>query len=118
MAKRCGDATRFRYKVTSELIGKYVTLLICRKKKFDFAGVFTEKITKEETKKIKWPDQEIEEQADDFYGGRKVDFKGLDKLSYKEKFDHQEFEISLYQGSHRKRSAKAPLKIEPYNPSS
>ena len=58
MAKRCGDKTTFKYKVTSELVGKYVTLLICRKKKFDFASVFTEKITKEETKKIKWPDQE------------------------------------------------------------
>ena len=112
MAKRCGDKTTFRYRVTSELVGKYVTILICRKKKFDFAGVFTEKITKEETKTIKWPDQEKDDGT--FYGGRKRDFKGLDKLSYKEKFEHQEFEVDLYQGKHKKRSASAPLKIEAY----
>lgn len=114
MPKRCGDPAGFTFKVTSELVGKYATTIVCRKKKFNFTAVHTEKLNKEEVQKIKWPDQQMEGKPDGtFFGGRRVDYKGLDKLSYAEKFEHQEFELNFYQGKLKKKSA-GMRKIEPY----
>ena len=115
MPKRCGDLAGFSFKVTSELVGKFAATLVWRKKKFDFAAVYAEKLEKEETKKVKWPDQQVDGQPEGtFCGGRKVDYKGLDKLTYDEKFQHQEFELKIYQGEKMKKSTASPLKIEGY----
>jgi hypothetical protein len=114
MPKRCGDLAGFTFKVTSELVGKYATTLVCRQKKFNFSADHTEKLQQEETKKVKWPDLQIQgKPAGEFYGGRRVDFKGINKSDYKDKFGYQEFELNMYAGDHHKKSS-GTLKIDPY----
>jgi len=115
MPKRCGDLAGFSFKVSSELVGKYATTMVCRKNKFNITVTYTEKLQKEETKKVKWPDLPEDGKPDgNFYGGRKVDYKGLNKLSYSDKFKEQEFDLEIFQGKSVKKSAGSPLKIEAY----
>jgi len=113
--KRCGDLAGFTFKVTSELVGKYAITLVCRRKKFKFTADQSEELKQEETKKVVWPDlPDLDKGEDVFYGGRQVDFRGLNKLSYDEKFQHQEFGLSIYVGEHDKKSTGLPLEIEGY----
>ena len=113
--KRCGDLAGFTYKVTSELVGKYAVTMVVRDSPFDIAVTHAALLKQEETKKVKWPDLQADGQPDGtFYGGRRVDFKGLDKLSYSDKFTKQAFELKLYQGKQVKKSSGSPIKIEGY----
>jgi hypothetical protein len=113
---RCGDPAKFSFKVSSELIGRYATVLICRLKQPNFTSLHVAKLEKEETSAVDWPDLQKKGGADGtFYGGRIIDFAGLDKLSYRDKFSHQEFGLELWQGKRKKKSAGPALKIDPYS---
>jgi hypothetical protein len=108
---RCGDEAKIEYEVSGELVGKPITTVVHRTKKWTETAIYTEKAYKK--KKFVWPDLDKGLEGL-FYGGRQVDWKGLDKESYQSKFSHQEFALALYQGHRFLEDAGATLVIEQY----
>jgi hypothetical protein len=112
---RCGDPAKFSFKVSGELVGRYATALIVRSDPENFTSLHVQKLDKTDYSGIDWPDLQKKGAADGtFYGGRIIDFAGLDKLSYRDKFAKQQFGLELWQGKRKKKSAGAALKIDPY----
>jgi hypothetical protein len=112
---RCGDPAKFSFKVSGELVGRYATVLICRVDPENFTSLHLAKLDKTDFSGIDWPDLQKKGAADGtFYGGRIVDFAGLDKLSYRDKMAKQQFGLELWQGKRKKKSAGPALKIDPY----
>jgi hypothetical protein len=112
MAKRCGDLAEFRFKVKSKSVGKTAVTKVLRAKDNNLTASFAETLSKAEDKKIRWPD--LPDKSGAFYGGRKPDFKGLDKKSYKDKFTEQEFMLELFVEGVKKKSTAGHLKINGY----
>lgn len=106
----CGDKAEFKYEVSSELVDELGVIIIERKGK-DTLTVSNSVELKENMAIFKWPDQEKEDGT--YYGGRKVDWKGLDKFKYKTKFKYQEFEVAIQVGDDSKLSGKR-IKINAY----
>jgi hypothetical protein len=112
---RCGDPAKFSFKVSGELVGRYATVLIVRSDPENFTSLHVQKLDQTDYSGIDWPDLQKKNAADGtFYGGRIIDFQGLDKLSYREKMAKQQFGLELWQGKRKKKSAGAALKIDAY----
>src|SRR5215510_11439031 len=112
---RCGDPAKFSFKVSGELVGRYATVLIVRSDPENFTSLHVQKLDQTDYSGIDWPDLQKKNAADGtFYGGRIIDFQGLDKLSYRDKMAKQQFGLELWQGKRKKKSAGAALKIDAY----
>ena len=93
MAKYCGDEANLDYEVEAPLVGEYAMILVQR---FDRKSLTTygyQEITSTKTE-MKWPDQE-DENRKGYFGGRQVDFKGLNKKKYADKFVKQNFTLTI-----------------------
>jgi hypothetical protein len=83
---------------------------------FNISASHSEELERAERRRVEWPDLQVDGEPDGvFYGGRRVDFSGLNGLSYREKFDQQEFSLHLYVGEASQRSTRRPIKIEAYD---
>ncbi len=112
MPKRCGDLAEFRFKVKSPSVGKTAVTKVLRAKDNDLAASHAETLTKAEDKKIRWPD--LADEDGTFYGGRKPDFRGLNKKPYQDKFAQQAFTLELHVDGIKKKSTSGHLKINGY----
>jgi len=101
----CGIKAHVKYRVSPELVGELGTVTIDRLgRNTTITATKSWKIDKTKMK-FEWPDLQ-KENSTEFYGGRKVDWRGLNKVDYKTKFDAQEFEITLKVGAKGKGSTK------------
>src|SRR3954447_16079724 len=112
MPKRCGDLAQFRFKVEAPVIGKVASIKVRRKKDDNLTAHHVETLTKAEDKKIRWPDLQ-DPAGSEFFGGRKTDLKGLNKLSYQDRFKEQEFKLELSVATKKVKSSGF-LKINAY----
>ncbi|MCK5508873.1 MAG: hypothetical protein KAI50_10190 [Desulfobacterales bacterium] len=107
---RCGNKAEFEYEVSFELLDTLANVTVERKGRDTLTAACTVEL--KETKTIlKWPDQEKEN--GEYYGGCKVDWKGLDKENFKSKFNHQKFQVRIATGEKSKNSGKR-VDIKPY----
>jgi hypothetical protein len=107
---KCGDKGSLMYEVESGLIGKVGMVWLVRKDGLPCEGYSVE-FTNAKTQKVEWPDQKDEH--DKYYSGRKVDFRGLEKLDYHARFKKQEFELALVVGDSVERSGTTTIEGYP-----
>jgi hypothetical protein len=107
---RCGNNAKFEYEVSSELIGTLAQVNVERKGRDTLTASYVVELKNTKTD-LKWPDQEDEN--GEYYGGCKVDWKGLDKENFKSKFKHQKFQVQIMSGEKSKSSGKR-IDIKPY----
>lgn len=112
MPKRCGDAAEFHYSVKEKSVGSPAVTRVIRQKDGNLTASALETLQKKERKTIKWPDLQ-DAKGHGWIGGRKADFKGLDKASYQAKFDQQCFDLELVVAGGKARSSTG-LKIAGY----
>lgn len=93
MAEYCGNEAYIEYEVDANKVGDFANIIVQRfdRKSLTASGVQELKQTKT---KMKWPDQ-LEPDEKDYYGGRQVDFKGLNKKKYDDKFVQQNFTLTI-----------------------
>jgi hypothetical protein len=114
MPKRCGDEASFHFSVKQKSVGSTAVTQVIRQKDKNLTAFDTEKLSKKERKKIKWPDQ-LDAKTLEFIGGRQADFTGLNKESYQKKFDAQIFDLELFvDGKKESSAAGRGLKITGY----
>lgn len=107
---RCGNKAEFEYEVSSELLNTLVNVIVERKGRDTLTASSIVELKQTKTT-LKWPDQE--ESPDVYFGGCKVDWKGLDKENFKTKFKCQKFEVQIQSGKKSKNSGKR-FDIKPY----
>lgn len=93
MAKLCGDKANLEYEVEAPLVGDFAHIKVQRFDRKSLTASGFQELTSTKTK-MKWPDQEVED-GHGYYGGRQVDFKGLNKKSYSDKFVQQNFSLTI-----------------------
>jgi hypothetical protein len=108
---RCGTKAEFEYKVSSELVGRTALFVVKRTSMKDPIGSLKIEL-KEEKATFKWPDQEKPDKT--YFGGRKVEWNGLDKLEFKDKFKHQKFEVSISVPRTKAKSSSKNFEIKQY----
>ena len=94
MAEYCGDEANLEYQADANLVGEFVHIKVNRWDKKSVSADGFQEITATKTD-MKWPDQEVKG-GSGHYGGRQVDFKGLNKRSYTDKFALQNFTLSAH----------------------
>lgn len=90
----CGDEAKLKYQADAKLIGEFAHIKIQRLDRKSVSADGFQEITATTTD-MKWPDLEVKN-GPGYFGGRQVDFKGLSKKSYKDKFALQNFTISAH----------------------
>ena len=113
MAKYCGDEANIEYEVDANKVGDFANIIVQRfdRKSLTASGVHELKQTKT---KMKWPDQ-LEPDEKNYHGGRQVDFKGLNKKKYDDKFTQQNFTLTITSMDETVESEKTEI-IEGYPP--
>lgn len=92
MSEYCGDKASIKYKVDANKVGDFANIIVQRLDRKTITASNVQELKQTETEMI-WPDQE--DSNGNYYGGRQVDFKGLDKKNYADKFAHQNFTLRL-----------------------
>jgi hypothetical protein len=95
MSIHCGDEVFIKYKIEAPLVGERGIILLRRIKKSRYSGTYDKELKKPEEIKIEWPDQWNENDGE-YYGGCKVDLVGLNKLSFNDRWDFQEFRLNFF----------------------
>ena len=114
MADRCGDIARMAFEVTPELVDKVANVWAIRDEQTDLAARHVYVLKKAAWMNIDWPDlQEEGKPEGNFCGGRQVDYRGLEKKSYKERMAAQTFSLKIFVTSKSKQSDNT-IKIEGY----
>jgi hypothetical protein len=93
MPKFCGDEAKLKYKADASLVGDFAEILIQRLDRKTITTNGFQEIAAADTEML-WPDLEVTN-GHGHCGGRQVDFKGLNKESYSNKFAKQNFTITV-----------------------
>jgi hypothetical protein len=88
----CGDEAKLKYKADASLIGEFAEIIIQRLDRKTITTNGFQEIKAADTEML-WPDLEVKN-GHGYCGGRQVDFKGLNKQSYSNKFAKQNFTIT------------------------
>jgi len=107
----CGHKVKFKYQVSSELVDEVGCMIIERKGK-DTLTVSEAVEIKEKKATFKWPD--LKKDDGTYYGGRKVDWKGLNKLDFNERFKYQKFQVLIQVPGAGSKTSGKKVKIDPY----
>jgi len=92
MGKYCGDEANINYKVDANKVGDFANIIVQRLDRKTITASNVQEL-KQTATKMKWPDQE--DQNGDYFSGRQVDFKGLNKKKFADKFAHQNFTLTI-----------------------
>jgi hypothetical protein len=99
----CGKDAKITYQVDASLIGEFAEIQVRR---FDQKSITANGFQELKAAKtdMLWPDQE-QNPGHGYYGGRQVDFKGLGKKSYADKFAQQNFTLEIHHGDQTAKSS-------------
>ena len=90
----CGNEAKLTYKVDAPLVGLFAEIQVRRFDQKSITANGWQELTATKTDML-WPDQE-KDSGPGYYGGRQVDFKGLAKNSYGDKFAKQNFTLEIH----------------------
>jgi len=102
------------FEVTSELVGKVANVWVIRDDQTDLAARHVYQMKKATWMNVDWPDlHEKDKPKGVFCGGRQVDYRGLEKKSYKERMAAQKFSLNIFCTNKSKKSDNT-IKIDAY----
>lgn len=108
---RCGNKAIIQYEVSGELVGKVATVEVQRKGNPKLTASVQAPLPQTKNK-IPWPD--LADGKGSYYGGRQVDWMGLDKCSYETKFKHQKFELRIVVAGKKPKTSGQRVEIQAY----
>jgi len=109
---KCGDKATLRWEVEAPLVGKHGIVMLLRSSDLRISAVHTFKIDSTKEQEIRWPDQDDPNSPGKHFGGRMVDFVGLNSKTYKDRMADQQYHLDFEVSGKSKRSADT--KIEGY----
>jgi hypothetical protein len=109
---KCGDKATLRWEVEAPLVGKTGIVMIMRTPDMRISALHTFKIPATKEQEIRWPDQEDPDSPGKHFGGRKVDFIGLNSKTYQDRMADQQYFLNFEVAGKSKRSGDT--KIEGY----